>query len=102
MQAGITHSDLRAVAEDIKRDNHASEQRLGERIDRLSDHVRALNGKTVTHGEAIADIKPRLRSVEKEVYEGDRRSRTPLIKVGLGGAGIGAVLVELARRVFGL
>lgn len=66
---GITHSDLRAMAEDIKRDVHASEARLGSRIDRLSDHVKALNGKTVTHGEALADLKPRVRGLEHEVYD---------------------------------
>lgn len=67
--AEITHSDLRAMAEDIKRDNHASEARLGDRIDRLTEHVRALNGKTVTHGEAIADLKPRVRGLEHELYD---------------------------------
>lgn len=100
---GITHSDLRAMAEDIKRDNHASEQRLGDRIDRLAEHVRALNGKTVTHGEAIADLKPRVRGLEHEIYDrndtGQRRrtgdnpddlARGPSWKqIGLG---IGAII----------
>jgi hypothetical protein len=99
----ISHSDLRAVAEDIKRDNHASEQRLGDRIDRLTEHVRALNGKTVTHGEAIADLKPRVRGLEHELYDrtdNGQRRRTSDNPDDMGkgptwrmvGLGVGAVI----------
>lgn len=65
----ITHHDLRVMAEDIKRDVHASEARLGNRINEIVDRLDRLNGKTNTNAEGIADLKPRVRGLEHEVYD---------------------------------
>ena len=78
----VSKADLRQLAIDLAAQLAASESRLQRTVSesgaRIEDWLETLNGKTVTHGEAIARQDVRITNVEKEVFERPRRRSVDL------------------------